>query len=81
MVAERIAFLEKVMGNWISSGRRMKLDSAIFKYQLKWNQDLDVKCETTRRKHSGDSSQYDNGQKSEQTKLWHVRLHKSKVSA
>lgn len=79
MVAERIPLFDKIMGNWVSTYSRMRLDSAIFRNQLKWNQKLDVKYETTRRKHRGECPEY--GQKSEQTKLWQVRLHKTKVSA
>lgn len=40
----------------------MRPDSAIYKNQLKWNQKLDVKHETTRRKHRGDSPEYGQNQ-------------------
>lgn len=81
MIAERITLFEKVMGKWVSTCRRMELDSAVYKNQLKWNQDLDINQETTRRKDRGKSLECGNGQKSEQTKLWQVTLHKTKVSA
>ena len=67
------------MGNWVSTYRRMRADSAIYRNQRKWNQKVDVKHETTRRKHRGDSPEYE--QKLDQTKLWQVRLHKTKVFA
>lgn len=60
-------------------GRRMDLDSDIFKTQLERNQQFDVKDATARKKCKGDSSENHNWQKQEQTKFWEVSIHKTKV--